>query len=306
MPILFDIPFYQQIISVGAAVICSELFAHPLEVAKISKQTLAQAGKLSASKMSDLKIFSLIKRTLLEFNPRYIYRGLSASIGMSMQGTYVSFMTYDFFLSKFYPDKDDIEQTPLSAKFAAGLISAFASFWLYNPWDIMKIRMITDTTGDYRTLWHAINKTLQTDGFRELYKGSSLNFGVNILWTACDMAIYQHTKEKLEGLFHVEQGEFDPNITLVASLFSSIVSGTITFPIDYMKNLYINDHSNKSTEKRSFRHIINLFSEIYQRNGLRGYANGLGLYLTSSLIYTPVLWMTFETTKHSLAQPILY
>src|SRR5262249_3451916 len=156
--------FPHQLICVGVAALIGESTSHPLELAKINRQTLAQAGTLTEKAAHDLKLWSLFKRSVRELNPKHLYRGLSAAILMSFKGKYVSFYTYDVLINKVFTNgTEDEESVPLSTKLLASVLSAFTTFWVFNPWDMIRVRMAADSKGDYRNLRSALYKTFKTD-----------------------------------------------------------------------------------------------------------------------------------------------
>ena len=243
MPILSDMSLLHQLLSVGIAAFISESSSHPLEVAKINRQTLAQAGNLTEAKSSDLKIWHLFKKSIYDMNPKHLYKGLSAAILMSFKGKFVGFATYDYLIDKFTNGLDD-ECAPLHTKLLASALSAFTTFWVFNPWDLIRVRMAADSSGEYGSLRGALVKTFRTDGLIELYKGSSLNIGFIVLASSTDLTIYQHTKEYLEKRMGKPNGQqFDARIPIIASTIASIATSFITFPVDYLKNVYVNEHS---------------------------------------------------------------
>ncbi|KAI9220968.1 mitochondrial carrier domain-containing protein [Blastocladiella britannica] len=170
---------------------------------------------------------------------------------------------------------------------------AMASF-LTCPLDVVKTRMQNSATPVYSGTFNGLATIFRSEGYRGWYRGlSAMMLGYLPSW-AIYFSVYEGSKRTLYAFVPVEERERDengvgvplpppswvhlsPNAANVLSAMSAgVVSTTATNPLWVVKSRLMTQSAVTSYHYASIRDAL---SQIYTREGPRGFYKGLGTSL---------------------------
>jgi len=193
-----------------------------------------------------------------------------------------------------YFRRNDLPGTSLTLKVVglktcSALISSFVAGFVSNPWIVLKIRMITDKTGQYRTLGQSIKTIIRNNGYGEFFKGTSLTLVRGSVLSTTELITYDIVK----NLVRTKEG-FDARACLIASLASSLNGALLSYPLDILRTVHVSDDQSGYMAKRQASQIYSRLKEVVQRRGMKGLYAGFSSYLSRALLYGPLFWNSLE------------
>jgi len=288
---------WQNILTIGSSATFVELLTHPLEVMKVSKQ-------LSYSiipKTQPYLVGDQLAKTqdFFGFGQRVTpyYKGVSASILRAVVSNFIRFGTFEPILK--HLEQQNANKSQFKSKLSAAFVCSFLASIVTNPWDLIRVRMVADKTGQYSTLYKSFKSIYVEDGVSELYKGSIINITRGIMISTVEMATYFHFKQLLTPR---EDEGYKWNVYFLSSLFSGFVSAVVSFPFDIVRTKYMHERSKGVKSQKSLSHIAHLFVETYEKEGIKGFTKGFSPYLSRFLLYGPLFWNTYELFKYGFGQ----
>ena len=151
----------------------SEFLTHPFDVIKTKKQINYSAVS------SDIRIpsqLTMIRNYIQNRAVKDLYKGFSPAIIKGVQLQTIRFGLYDLINQSINYSFHGSETTG-HGMFFSKLFSAFTASFVAgittNPWMIIKVRMIADKSGDYKTLRQSFKNIRNKDGYREFLNALS-------------------------------------------------------------------------------------------------------------------------------------
>ena len=189
-------------------------------------------------------------------NPSIFYRGvgipmITVSIDRSLQYKY-----FEQFKSRY---------DPYLLGAAIGVLSSILSV----PMQFITSNVLLISKAEYRSMYHYLRTTFQSQGFRPLIRGYSLEAPRSVLATSIYLGTYGNLRKA------VSSDSPTPTQTTVSAIGASWSSWICVFPMDTIRTLY-------QTEKTHTRSISALAIARYREFGLLSFWRGL----------TPVLLRT--------------
>lgn len=162
-----------------------------------------------------------------------LWKGCSPSLVRQIGYSAVSVMLYQpirNFIST------DGSTTRFREKFLAGGIAGSIGIALFNPIEVVKVRMQADSQGKhYKNLRSGLKQILQSEGFSGLWKGLLPNIQRAFIVNAAELGTYDQSKHLLHqfnpNLFGTESSLTHFTASLVAGFFGAAGSN----PVDIVK-----------------------------------------------------------------------
>ncbi|KAI0034396.1 mitochondrial carrier [Vararia minispora EC-137] len=272
---------------------------HPLDLLKVKFQVATEVPQDGIGK----QIWHSLRSIYREGGLRGLYRG----VGPNIAGNASSWGLYFLFYNQL---KRAVAGENLDRPLSAGqylLYSAEASAAtavITNPIWVVKVRMFTSqptAPTAYRGLWHGLSLVYRDEGFRGLYRGTTLAlFGVT------NGALQFMTYEKLKGWgFQRKRNQFeregrtwtadDDKLSntayTVMSGASKIAALVATYPYQVVRSRIQNDSDLARTHHKT---ISSTIRHTWINEGHRGFYRGLGTNLVRVLPGTCVTFVVYE------------
>lgn len=202
----------------------------------------------------NITIKESIKNIYKEKGVRGFYRGISSQ-----------YMTYPIFFSIFFQSKQlsseypNFTQNKFLNEFRNNFTASCLASLISNPFYVTKQRF--QISGKI-TYFQLLNNIYKKEGLKALLKGypattlTNTKICFQLMWTD-----YMRYKQ-------------DYNIILASALPKTIISG-IYYPFDRIRGIQRLPYNNKG--------LLKVASEIYQKEGLRGFYRGLSIYTLFTL-----------------------
>ena len=258
--------------SLGCAV--ADTLFNPLEVLKVRRQ-VAMGGAANGTSTVPSSTFALARTAITE---KGVWRGLWHP---GLEATVYRAFSYTGFRIGLYPSvRDAISASKLfgdgdtiSAKVLAGAATGAAGSAVFNPIDVVRIRMqggspYTSTLGAFRDI-------VKKEGIAGLWRG----YGVCMLRAAtlsgAQLATYDTVKRKLKRSPDLQFKE-GPFLHFTASLVSGIVAQTVTQPADTLKTLVMASSSKSHASGKGLTppNAIAVATRLLQQNGPKALYRG--------------------------------
>lgn len=184
-----------------------------------------------------------------------------------------------------------------------GLTGTFSSVILY-PFDLVKVRLLTDKNNKYKGFFDCINKIYRNDGVKGLFNGLS----ASMIGNCCYRGLYFGLYDLGDYYFFKQNRIFNKNIYLnkillkkyVLAQVVSLVSECLTYPLDTIRNIRMLENN----EKNKNISMASCIKKIYEENNsIKGFYNGL---LINSLrtVGSSFVLFTYQIINNKIKQKI--
>jgi len=240
--------------------IASSSIVYPIEVLK----TNYQASRLNIN-TSNNSLKTIIRNIYTKQGVKGFYRGLSTQLG-----THPIFWSIFFQARKYEPlNTNNKYINKVSNVFWASSIASTIA----NPFYVFRNQFQTEVIKKRNNLTYSVlaKELYQKNGVSWMLKGMGVTLGNNTK-LCIQFPLYDVINEKTNNI-------------IISSLGSKTITSVIFYPFDFIRT-----QQRSSIENLSIRKIT---SDIYLRNGLRGFYSGVGIYTATS---TPnfILMMVFR------------
>lgn len=273
----------------------SEFLTHPFDVIKTKKQIkyCLPAPEFHQTPSQAQIILNYIKNKAI----KDLYKGFSPAIIKGIQLQVIRFGLYDtmnqFLRRSFLTAEANAGHSSFGFKLLSAFTSSVVAGLTTNPWMIIKVRMIADKSGEYKTLRQSFRNITKNDGYQEFLKGTSLSLVRGIVLSTVELTMY----DTFKGILRTKEG-LDLRASFMASVVASLSGAMVSYPLDILRTLYMYENSGNSLENRGLKKIKGIMSTVYQSKGARGFFQGFMPYLSKSLIYGPLFWNSLELFSH--------
>lgn len=279
----------------------------PLDVIK----TRLQAQQDKAHRLGFRQMLTKILRTE---GIRGLYRGL-VPITIGYLPTWTIYFTVYERAKKFYPQfiqrHWDINSPALN-HFCSAITAGMTSSIAVNPIWVVKTRLMiqsntksSPTDVVYKGTIDAFRTMYQEEGIRVFYSGL-----VPSLFGLIHVGIHFPVYEKMKSWLHcstIDQQNEVPGLLwrlIAASSISKMIASTITYPHEILRTrLQMRKNGDKQVSKANAKgSLIKTISDIYHKEGLRGYYAGYVTNLIRTVPASAVTLVSFEYFKTYLLE----
>ncbi|CCH44114.1 Calcium-binding mitochondrial carrier protein [Wickerhamomyces ciferrii] len=196
-----------------------------------------------------------------------------------------------------FPDLDKINNQPIDDKYRvakdlfAGTIGGITQVLVGQPFDTTKVRLQSDTTGQYKNTLDVVKKLISNEGPQGFYKGTltpligvgacvSIQFGVN-----------EYMKRNVFSDFKILSNSQYYQSGLVAGVANSILAS----PIEHIR-------IRLQTQLKGNLGPLDIIKNIYKSNGVSGLMKG---FIPTAIREGHGMGMYFLTFEYLVKQDIL-
>lgn len=230
-------PIWQQLAIGGTSVIPAIILTHPLDIVKLRQQIHGFKG-LGTPLYANA--FSGIYRIIRHEGMVELFSGISPAIVRAYTFSATRLGLYE-------PLRDSISQLfgtkepTFSVKICAALSSGTLATFVGNPFELLKVRM---QGGDYmyRNVFHGINEIYKKEGIITLWNGTPAAIIRASLFSASQLATYDHTKHLLTKHTSLHGGT---RLNFGAAMIAGLVTTTISTPADFIKSVMMNSTASR-------------------------------------------------------------
>ena len=177
----------------------------------------------------------------------------------------------------------NLKKSPLVSAFLAGSFSGVCSTVLFQPLDLVKTRIQTQSSSAKLGMRQAVSTVIQNEGFLGLWKGII----PSLMRTVPGVGLYFSTAHTLRT--HIGQQK-DAKTSLMIGFVSRSLACTAMIPITVVK---------LRTELSNNRVIAHKLGDIYRMEGFRGLTKGLLPTILRDAPFSGIYMMLYDYIKNS-------
>ncbi|EUC56275.1 flavin-adenine dinucleotide transporter, putative, partial [Rhizoctonia solani AG-3 Rhs1AP] len=163
----------QELAGLGAGTV-AVLCVQPLDLLRIQLQ-VATSAPVSRNPLKT--IWSSLSKIKAEHGVKGLYRGVGTNVAGNAASWGAYFWLYAAIKSKMFDMPDPRAPAPPMTNLIASAEASVITALLTNPIWVVKVRVFTTQPGQpgaYRGLWDGLSSIYRTEGWRGLYRGTSL------------------------------------------------------------------------------------------------------------------------------------
>ncbi|CAE7211337.1 unnamed protein product [Rhizoctonia solani] len=245
-PSFFSTPAIDHAVAGLAAGTVAVLSVQPLDLLRIQLQ-VATSAPISKNPLKT--IWSSLSKIQAERGVRGLYRG----VGTNVVGNATSWGSYFWFYaaikSKIFDSPDPRAPAPPMTNLIASAEASAISVLLTNPIWVVKVRVFTTQPGQpgaYRGLWDGLSSIYRTEGWRGLYRGTSLAL-LSVSNGAIQFVAYEELKRfsfdqkrRRLGISAIESRPGDERLSnttyTIISAAAKLIAMTSTYPLQVVRS----------------------------------------------------------------------
>tara|TARA_B100001564_G_scaffold297285_1_gene263008 strand:- start:411 stop:1250 length:840 start_codon:yes stop_codon:yes gene_type:complete len=261
------------IIQISACV--SETCTYPIDYIKTLLQ-INKTGKFTTYFMKSIKT-----------NKLQIYTGLKPALMRHSIYTACRVNLYETLReNKFL--KKNIKSDNFLYKFTIGGISGGISQLFASPFDLLKVRYITNSKNNIQlSIYKTIQSIIQTNGFKGLWKGATPNIARAVLVNLGELATYDYAKKFIKKKTQLHDG---PLIHFSSSICSGFAAAICCTPADVIKSRLMKTNS-------EYKGIIDCFSKTVKNEGPFALYKGFTAVWLRLAPWQIIFWLSYEKLR---------
>ncbi|XP_045471344.1 mitochondrial coenzyme A transporter SLC25A42 [Harmonia axyridis] len=181
--------------------------------------------------------------------------------------------------------------TKILTSLAAGAIAGALAKTTIAPLDRTKINFqIGKQPYSTRKALKFLKQTYKQEGFIALWRGNSATMARIIPYAAIQFTAHEEWKKVLgvDGL----KGKESPKKLFLAGSLAGVTSQSLTYPLDLARARMA------VTKKMEYATLREVFSKVYEKEGLRAFYKGYVSTISGVIPYAGVSFFTYDTLKH--------
>jgi len=219
-------------ISGGVASWVAETLTLPLDTAKVRMQIYGMKGKYRSisSTLSTIKNEQGFFALWNSLSPAWVRQFMFSGIKLSL---------YEPIRNQFWSSKEEMLQTPLHKKIAAGILSGGLSCFIVSPFDLVQTRMQdSEFKKRYNGIGDWLKQIYSKAGVRGFFGGIGLNLFRNSVMNAAELTTYDSARQYV--LFNTLLPDA-PYLYLFYGMAAGVVGSFVSQPIDILKTRVMNN-----------------------------------------------------------------
>ncbi|GBG25586.1 Calcium-binding mitochondrial carrier protein SCaMC-1 [Hondaea fermentalgiana] len=225
------------------------------------------------------------------------YRGNGSNVVKIIPESAMKFFTYERLKNEIAEDPDNIR---IRERFIAGAGAGIVSQTLIYPLEIAKTRLAVAKKGEYRGIFHCLNRTVRYEGVRALYRGLGASLAGVAPYAGIDLMVFMTLKE---SWIRAHPHEVDGPGALTLLLFgatSSTIGATVAYPLQLIRTKLQAQGMNASMPV-TYSGPLDCFHKTIRDNGVRGLYRGLLPNLLKTLPAVATSYLVYEETRKALS-----
>ena len=173
-------------------------------------------------------------------------------------------------------------------KFILGGVSGGISQLIASPFDLLKIRYITNNKNNINlSLYKTIKSIIETNGLKGLWKGATPNIARAILVNFGELATYDHSKKNIKKYTNLKEGKL---VHFSSSICSGFVAAICCTPADVIKSRLMKTNS-------EYKGIIDCFIKTIKNEGPKALYKGFIPVWLRLAPWQIIFWTSYEQLR---------
>ncbi|KAH7344158.1 mitochondrial FAD carrier protein [Rhizoctonia solani] len=298
-PSFFPTPAIDHAVAGLGAGTVSVLCVQPLDLLRVQLQVATSAP---ASRNPLKTIWSSLSKIKAERGVRGLYRGVGTNVAGNAVSWGAYFWLYAAIKSKMFDRPDPRAPAPPMTNLIASAEASAITALLTNPIWVVKVRIFTTQPGQpgaYRSLWDGLSSVYISEGWRGLYRGTSLAL-LSVSNGAIQFVAYEELKRlcfeqkrRRLGIPGTDSRSGDDRLSnttyTIISAAAKLIAMTSMYPLQVVRSRMQNHATT-----HLYPTIPICISRTWRGEGLRGFYRGLATNFVRVLPNTCVTFVVYE------------
>lgn len=295
-PSFFSTPAIDHAIAGLGAGTVAVLCVQPLDLLRIQLQV---ATSSPVSKNPLVTIWSSLSKIKSEHGVRGLYRGVGTNVVGNAASWGAYFWFYAAIKSKVFNSPDPRAPAPPMTNLIASAEASVITALLTNPIWVVKVRVFTTQPGQpgaYRGLWHGLTSIYRHEGWRGLYKGTSLallsvsNGAIQfVAYEEMKRVCFEQQRKRLGSNSRPGDARLSNTTYTVISAAAKLIAMTSTYPLQVVRSRMQNHATT-----HLYPTIPVCISRTWREEGVKGFYRGLATNFIRVLPNTCVTFVVYE------------
>ena len=223
----------------------------------------------------------------IKTNKFQIYTGLKPALIRHSIYTASRVNLYEILRENKYLQKH-INYNNFSYKFLIGGLSGGISQLIASPFDLLKIRYITNSKNNiHLSIYKTIYSIIEENGVKGLWKGATPNISRAVLVNLGELATYDHSKKFIKKNTHLPDGLL---IHFCSSICSGFAAAICCTPADVIKSRLMKTNS-------EYKGILDCFSKTVKNEGFLALYKGFIPVWLRLAPWQIIFWTSYEQLR---------
>lgn len=283
---------WQGLVSAAAGSTVADTCCAPIDMVKVRLQ-LAQSGVIGERYSG---VMDCVRTVLRQEGVGGFFKGLSPALLRSCTYGSARIGLYEPFKQAIAGDAP-ASSLSIGAKMFAGIGSGAVASFVFNPCDMIKVRMQADRDGKrYRNIFQAFRSIAQQEGVVGMYTGASATVGRAAVCAMVELVTYDEAKSSIMSRSWWPFADSLPThlaAAMVAGLFSTIASQ----PIDLVKSRMLNQGRDAQGKPLLYSNPLQCVRATIAKEGIMGLYAGFGPNYARLGPHTALVFIVVEQVR---------
>lgn len=279
-----------KMLAAGSAASVAELVTIPVDTSKVRLQMQGEGALSSAAgKLKYTGMFNTMTTIAREEGVRCLYRGLGAGLQRQLCFCGIRIGLYDTVRTMYGDDGKPGHKPKVLSKIAASITTATTAVLLFQPMEVVKIRMQAGgASGPYSSALNAYSTIARQEGFKGLWRGVSPNVARLSVVNCTEIVVYDIIKSYILYKDFMKDGV---PCHFASALSAGFVTTIIASPIDVVKTRYMNSHVG------AYRNPFHCAFLMLKQNGPSAFYKGFIPSFTRLGMWNITFFLSYEQIK---------
>lgn len=273
---------YKNLITGGISAAIARTITNPIERVEILRQV----------ENVDYKGLNMFQSVLKFYKTQGIaglFKGNLASVVRIFPFSSIEFWSFEFYKNKIIRGRKE-RQNSLFYTLICGFLTGINAITLTFPLDVARTRIAVDTANSSvkeSSLTNTLVNLWKSEGIRGLYKGYSVTFIGSMPFLAIKQTTFDYLKT------HCMVPKYRNTLNVIYGSFSGVFGTVALYPTYMFKRVL------QANNKKDFS-LIAYSRDLLQRQGVRGFYQGMSMTLVKVIPYQGILFGCNEKLKELL------
>ena len=196
-----------------------------------------------------------------------LWKGIGPATGREIVFSGLKLALYEPVRNSMCSNEQEILQTPLHKKIAAGIISGGIACYFSSPFDVAKIRMQDNKKSKlYKSGYDCFKKIYKQEGIAKgFFAGVMPNLGRNCVMNAVELTAYDTSRQLVLNYTSLPD---HPALYLLYGINAGIAGWLVAQPVDLVKTRMMNN-------PEIYKGILTCISKTYKQGGIASFYRGI-------------------------------
>lgn len=279
-----------KMLAAGSAASVAELVTIPVDTSKVRLQVQGEGALAAGRQVKYRGMVQTMTTVAREEGLRCLYKGLSAGLQRQLCFCGIRIGLYDTVRSMYGDDGTPGTKPKVLTKIAASITTATTAVLLFQPTEVVKVRMqAAGAASPYTGAMNAYATIARQEGVKGLWRGVSPNVARLSVVNCTEIVVYDIIKSWI-----MYKGLMTDGVPchFASALSAGFVTTIIASPVDVVKTRFMN-----STVGNAYRNPLHCAFVMFKTNGPSAFYKGFIPSFTRLGMWNITFFLSYEQIK---------